>query len=1154
MEIMGDPKTKIMKDENKTKKQLIKELEHLRKQIIELETKDKRSEKKSPVSEEHLNILFEKSTDGFFLSDLKGTLIDGNKAAQKIVGYTKEELVGKNFLKLDLLSPKQIQKAASLLAKNTLGLATGPDEFILNRKNGTQVPVEIRTFPIKFKGKTIVLGIARDISVRKHALNELKESEKKFREMADLLPQTVFELDLEGNVTYSNRCGFETFGYTHKDLERGISALQLFIPKERDRIKQNIQKKLAGMDFEDHEYTALKKDSSTFPVLIYSSPIIRNNKPAGLRGLILDISERKLTEEILRRAREELELKVHERTAELQKLNEALLSDITERKLIERALRESEDKFKQMSENISEIFWMTEPKSAKILYISPAYEAIWQHPIEDLYKNPKKWMEYIHQDDHKIVMANWEKQIQGHSTYEEFRIILHDGSIRWIANKSYPITSGDKGEVYYVTGVAEDITSRKLAADQIRYLNRLKEDLLIPSSLDEKLRRITDGVVEIFHADFSRIWITKPGDLCDSGCIHATVMDGPHVCRNRVQCLHLLASSGRYTHIDGKVHRRVPFGCYKIGRVASGEYPKFITNDVTHDPSVHDHAWAKKLGLVSFAGYRLISAEGKPIGVLALFSKHVFSTNEDILLETLATTTAHVIQTAKTEDELRKSDYKYRALFEESKDVVYMSTLKGKFIDINPAGVELLGYSSKEELLQIDIIRDLYVHPSERKTFQNMLATKGYVKDYELEFKRKDGEHIIVLLTSTSVRDEGGKISAYRGIMRDITERKRLEQQLLQAQKMEAIGQLAGGVAHDFNNILTAIIGYGNLLKTELSQNELLSTYTAHILNSAERAANLTHNLLAFSRRQMINPMPVHVNNILNVLKSFLPRLIGEDIELSMLLSEKKLTVIADSSHIEQVLMNLATNARDAMPDGGRLTITTDQVELDEEFIMSHGYGNIGSYALISVEDTGHGMDRETKEKLFEPFFTTKEVGKGTGLGLSMVYGIIKQHNGYIDVEGEISKGTTFKIYLPLTESKEADKKPEGLPLLKKGTETILIAEDDIYVREFIKEILTEYGYKVLEAIDGKDAIRIFNAHMDTIQLIMLDVVMPKMDGKEVYNEIKKASPDTKVIFMSGYATDILYKKGIVEEGLIFISKPISPDELLFKVREVLDK
>lgn len=961
---MGTPKDKHNKDEEKTKKQLVGEIQELRQHIIELEAKDKRSEQTFSVNDEQLNKLFEYAPDGFYLSDLKGTLLDGNKAAQDIVGYKKEELIGKNFLKLNLLSPKQLSKAASLLAKNALGKATGPDEFILNRQDGTQLSVEIRTFPLKLKGKTIVLGIARDITMRIHTLNDLKESEIKFRELADLLPQPVFELDMEGNVTYSNRCGFDTFGYTHKDLEKGLNALQLFVPEDRDRIKQNIQKKLTGIDFEDHEYLAEKKDSATFPVLIYSTQIIKNNTPVGLRGLILDITERKLAEEKLLRAREELELKVHERTAELQKVNEALLLDITERKQAEEALRESEEKFRLAFENATDAIFWADPKTGLIINCNKAAATLLEKQKDEI--------------------------IGHHQT------------------KLHPL---NKSEYY-----------EKMFKKQVAHMG--------PMENEEEI-------------------LTKSGKI-------KTVL-----------------ISYSFTLVGGQ-------------QVIQG-----IFRDITE--------------------YR------------------------------------------KAQEALQKSEQKYYALFEESKDVVYMSTLDGKFIDINPAGIDLFGYASKDELLQIDITHDLYVNPLTRDIFQKALSRKGYVKDYEVEFKRKDGEHITVLMTSSGVRDERGNISAYRGIMRDITEWKRLEQQLLQAQKMEAIGQLAGGVAHDFNNILTAIIGYGNLLKTEVSQNNLLSTYTTHILSSAERASKLTHNLLAFSRRQMINPKPVHVNNILKVLKSFLPRLIGEDIELSILLSERDLTVIADSSQIEQVLMNLATNARDAMPDGGRLTIKTDQVELDNEFIIAHGYGKIASYALISVEDTGQGMVTKTKERLFDPFFTTKEVGKGTGLGLSMVYGIIKQHNGYIDVQSELGKGTTFKMYLPLTESKEDDKKLKDIPLLKKGTETVLIAEDDIYVRDYVHEILTEYGYTVLEAIDGEDAMRIFNAQNETIQLLILDVVMPKKDGKEVYFEIKKVKPDAKVIFMSGYATDILYKKGIVEDSLNFISKPISPEELLLKVREVLD-
>jgi signal transduction histidine kinase/CheY-like chemotaxis protein len=413
---------------------------------------------------------------------------------------------------------------------------------------------------------------------------------------------------------------------------------------------------------------------------------------------------------------------------------------------------------------------------------------------------------------------------------------------------------------------------------------------------------------------------------------------------------------------------------------------------------------------------------------------------------------------------------------------------------------------------------------------------------------------VTVLLTTTIVRDEQGEIVAYRGIMKDITERKKLEEQLLQAQKMEAIGQLAGGVAHDFNNILTAIIGFANLLKTETSEDDILRSYVTPILNSAERAANLTQALLAFSRRQIISPKTVNLNEIIQGLERLLSRVIGEDIELSTVLTDKDLIVMADSSQIEQVLMNLATNSRDAMPDGGKLTISTKLVEFDNEFIKAHGFGRPGAYALVSVEDTGQGMDEKTRERIFEPFFTTKDVGKGTGLGLSMVYGIIKQHDGYINVSSKHNIGTIFNIYLPLIKSDVEETKLEDLLVLKGGTETVLVAEDDESVRKLIREVLLGYGYKVIEAGDGEEAVSRFKENKDNIQLLILDVIMPKKNGKEAYDEIKEIKPDIKTIFTSGYNVDIIHKKGILDEGLDFILKPILPDELLRKMREVLDK
>ena len=371
---------------------------------------------------------------------------------------------------------------------------------------------------------------------------------------------------------------------------------------------------------------------------------------------------------------------------------------------------------------------------------------------------------------------------------------------------------------------------------------------------------------------------------------------------------------------------------------------------------------------------------------------------------------------------------------------------------------------------------------------------------------------------------------------------------------MEAVGQLAGGVAHDFNNILTAIIGYGSLMKMKMGYDDPSRNYLLQILDSAKRAANLTQGLLAFSRKQVISPKSVRVNKIIENVEKLLRRLIGEDVEMKVTLADDDLTVLADSGQLEQVLVNLATNARDAMPEGGCLTIRTETGVLDHEFIKMHGYGKPGSYALISVADTGTGMDGKTKERIFEPFFTTKEVGKGTGLGLSIVYGIVKQHNGYITCYSEPGKGTAFKIYLPAIDRKVSSTEDSVSFPSSGGTETILLAEDDAVVRALMKEVLEQSGYTVIEAADGEDAIGVFARNRDRVRLLILDVIMPKKNGKEAYEEIRKNCPDVKVIFSSGYTADILYKKRVLDGEFKLISKPVSPTDLLRQVRETLDK
>ncbi len=404
---------------------------------------------------------------------------------------------------------------------------------------------------------------------------------------------------------------------------------------------------------------------------------------------------------------------------------------------------------------------------------------------------------------------------------------------------------------------------------------------------------------------------------------------------------------------------------------------------------------------------------------------------------------------------------------------------------------------------------------------------------------------------STLFDRQGRAVGAIESI-RDITDVKDLEAELRQAQKMESVGTLAGGIAHDFNNILTSLMGYASLLQIKLEKNNPLQGYVDQILSASRKAADLTQSLLTFSRKKPVSLVPLDMNETIGVAKKLLRRLLREDIELSTSLMSRDAVVMADKSQIDQILFNLATNARDAMPKGGTLTIETDTVTIDSAFIDTHGFGELGRYVLITISDTGMGMDEATKEKIFDPFFTTKETGKGTGLGLATVYGIVRQHNGFITVDSELGGGTAFRIYLPAAGVTADEKELKPAPI-SRGSEKILIAEDNDDVRLFMREALVCHGYKTIEAVDGEDALAKFSRHRD-IDLVIVDSVMPKKNGREVYEVIHGTDPHVRVLFSSGYTKDIVLDKGIEDKEFDFIAKPLSLEKFLQKVREMLDR
>ena len=522
----------------------------------------------------------------------------------------------------------------------------------------------------------------------------------------------------------------------------------------------------------------------------------------------------------------------------------------------------------------------------------------------------------------------------------------------------------------------------------------------------------------------------------------------------------------------------------------------------------------------------------------------------------LFATMVDITDRKRAEEALRQAEEKYRKIFENSIEGIFQTTAEGKFITANHALARMYGYDTPEELVSsiTDIGQQLYFDPKRRLEFHDEIKKHGSVQGFEVKARRKNGEIFWVSVNAKVIRDEKGRVKYYEGMIQEITDKKKLEEQLRHSQKMEAIGTLAGGVAHDFNNILTVIMGYAHLINMNMKVDDPMKQYVHHIISASEKAATLTNSLLAFSRKQMISLSPVNINELVKNAEKIFERILGEDIELRTFLSNDELIVMADSGQIEQVLFNLATNARDAMPDGGLLIIETEQIYLDEEYAHTHGYGKSGNYALLSFSDFGVGIDKDTIGKIFEPFFTTKEPSRGTGLGLSMAYGIIKQHKGYINVYSEPGKGTTFKIYLPLTEQKAVSCSSPKHPASLTGKETILVAEDDPNVRNLTRFFLEKYGYSIIEAINGEDAVEKFRQNEDLIDLLLFDVIMPKLNGKAAYDEIKKIKPDIKAIFISGYTANIIHKKGVIEEGLNIIFKPISPLKLLEEIRRVISE
>ncbi len=657
--------------------------------------------------------------------------------------------------------------------------------------------------------------------------------------------------------------------------------------------------------------------------------------------------------------------------------------------------------------------------------------------------------------------------------------------------------------------------------------------------LDTVFQRITDGAKDLVGSDIAMICL-REGDA-DSATVRYRV--GSRYSEDPTFSIQPGKGLGGQALVTGRPARTDDYaGDPRFGK----EYLGAIRRD----------------GVVSAMVVPVVTDE-RAGGVLYVANRtpRLFTDRDETVLLRLAEGAAIALKNAQRYASERESERRYRSIFENANDSIVTYTLDGTITDVNPAVTRLLGYS-REELIGRHAAE--FANPRTAAEIadrmRRALRGENLPPIVEVVTLSKDGRQVTAEGRMSPMRDPQGNVIGFQAIYHDVTERRRAEEalhrseeQLRQAQKMEAVGRLAGGIAHDFNNLLMVITGRGEILLRRLAAADPMRRDLELIKKTADRAAALTRQLLAFSRKQMLQPKVLDLNGIVASVAQMLQRLIGEDIDLVTLLEPNLGSVRVDPAQMEQIILNLAVNARDAMPQGGRLAFETANIDLDEAFAAANPGASAGSHVLLQVSDTGEGISADVKPHIFEPFFTTKEVGKGTGLGLATVYGIVKQHDGYIAVDSAPSAGATFRIYLKRVDEAPADVDAGAAGAREpRGWETVLLVEDEDGLRELVREILASGGYKVLAAASPDEGLEVARRHGGPIHLLLTDVVMPQMSGRALVERLAPEHPEMKVLYMSGYAADAIASHGILEAGAILLPKPFSSDALARKVREVL--
>jgi PAS domain S-box-containing protein len=977
---------------------------------------------------------------------------------------------------------------------------------------------------IKAQDELVVFNVQLEQTVEARTA-ELRESEGRYRllleSVTDYIYTTLVEDDRPVATSHGPGCVAVT-GYAAEEYSDDPDLWLRMVPEDdRAAVLEQANAVLAGKSVSSLEHRIINKDGRV--CWIRNTPVPRHNQKGRLiafDGIVADITKRKQTEEELSKAKDEWE-----RTFDAI-VDPVMILD-TDYRIV----------------NVNKVL------AGKLELTPSETQGLSCYRVIHQTLEPPEFCPCTR------VMAD------GQPHTAEF----HSPSLGGYFSSSVSPLFGPEGKLRGSICIARDINERKRAEQKTLRLNRIYTVL---SKFNEAIVRIREPErllkelcrIVVEYGSFRMAWM---------GIVDQETLAVKPV-------VHFGHEVGYLEKIHISLDLELPEGRGPTG-TSLRDRRVIVNNDTANNPSMSP--WrdeAIQRGYLSSATFPIISTDTL-FGAFTIYAgeANYFDEDELRLLISLCDDLSFAIEFMKNEaerkladDALKKEKGFLRSLLQGSAIATFVLDPQHRVLLWNHACEKLTGVKSADVIgtsqhwrafytferpCLADIIiegrtenlQQHYAHASRSTLTPEGLQAEGHYPDM-------NGAGRYILLNSAPIRNGDGALLGAIETIQDISEQKTVEAQLYQAQKMEAIGQLAGGIAHDFNNILTVIIGFSTLIDMGMDKDDPQKANLSNILAAADMAAYLTRSLLTFSRKQDINLHPVDLNQIIRTTDKFLKRIIGEDIELRTTFGHDMVTVNVDNGQIEQVLMNLATNARDAMPNGGLLSIETGTVEVDDDYIKAHGCGEPGWYASVSISDSGEGMDEATRKKVFEPFFTTKEVGKGTGLGLSIVFGIIKQHNGLINVYSEPEIGTTFRILLPLIQSTVAEKQIHLEEMIENGVGTILVADDDASIRVLVEKTLTMFGYTVITAMDGNDALVKFKENKDRIDLVVMDIIMPEINGKDAFNEMRKIDPALKVVFISGYTSDIIRKRGLFEQGLEFVEKPLNLKQLLSKVRDVL--